>query len=115
MPTAPLTGFILAGGKSTRMGRDKALLDWHGRTLLAHMVGLLETAADEVHVVGRYPLLDRAPSRGPLSGIARALEFSSTEANLVLAVDLPYLTKDFLIYFRSLIERSGRRVLVCKI
>jgi len=115
MPAMSMTGFILAGGKSERMGRDKALLDWHGRTLLAHMVGLLETAADEVQVVGRDRLPDRVPGRGPLSGIATALEMTSTDANLILAVDLPFLTKDFLLYLRSRIERSSRRVIACKI
>src|SRR5881628_587586 len=115
MAPMSMTGFILAGGKSERMGRDKALLDWHGRTLLAHMIGLLETAADEVQVVGRDRLPDRVPGRGPLSGIATALEMTSTDANLILAVDLPFLMKDFLLYFRSRIETSNRRVIACKI
>src|SRR5437667_12448710 len=110
MPAMSMTGFILAGGKSEQKGRAKALLTWHVRPLLEHMVGLLETAADEVQVVGRDRLPDRIPGRGPLSGIATALEMTSTDANLILAVDLPFLTKDFLLYLRSRIERSGRRV-----
>ena len=52
MTTTPISGFILAGGQSTRMGRDKALLDWHGTPLLNHMIGLLEQATDDVKVVG---------------------------------------------------------------
>lgn len=111
----PLTGFVLAGGKSTRMGRDKAALDWHGRTLLEHMVGLLSEAADQVHVVGRDQLPDRLPGLGPLSGIATALEFTSTDANLVIAVDLPHLTKDFLKYLRSKVENSSHPLVACKI
>jgi molybdopterin-guanine dinucleotide biosynthesis protein A len=50
---------------------------------------LLNEATDTVHVVGREPLPDRLPGLGPLSGIATALEFSSTDANLIGAVDLP--------------------------
>ena len=115
MSTVPVNGFILAGGQSSRMGRDKALLDWHGRTLVSHMIHILGTATDEVQVVGRDPLPDRIPGRGPLSGIATALEVSSTDTNLILAVDLPFLTKDFLLYFRSQIERSSRRLFACKI
>ena len=115
MSTVPVNGFILAGGKSSRMGRDKALLDWHGRALVSHMTHILETVTDEVQVVGRDPLPDRVPGRGPLSGIATALEVSSTDANLILAVDLPFLTKDFLLYFRSLIESTSRRLFACKI
>src|SRR5947209_4054235 len=108
-------GFVLAGGKSTRMGRDKALLDWHGKTLLDHMVDLLRNVADPVHVVGRDPLTDQLPGLGPLSGIATALEASSTDANLIVAVDLPHLTRDFLKYLRSRLENSSHALLACKI
>ena len=110
-----LNGFILAGGKSTRMRQDKALLDWHGRPLLLHMVDLLRSATDDVQVVGRDRLPDRLPGCGPLSGIATALAVTSSDANLILAVDLPLLTEDFLIYLRSQIERSNRPLFVCKI
>src|SRR4030095_15536507 len=79
-----LSGFILAGGKSARMGRDKALLDWHGRTLLDHMTELISNVTDEVHVIGRARFPDRLPGLGPLSGIATALETSATDANLVV-------------------------------
>ena len=112
---ALLNGFILAGGTSRRMGRDKALLDWHGRPLLAHMIDLLQAAADQVEVVGRDPLPDRQPGLGPLSGIATALKISSTDANLIVAVDIPLLTKDFLIYLRFRIQNSKHPLLVCKI
>jgi molybdopterin-guanine dinucleotide biosynthesis protein A len=111
----PMTGFVLAGGKSTRMGRDKALLDWNGRTLLDHMTNLLSDITEQVWVVGRDQLPDRLPGLGPLSGIATALEVSSTDANLIIAVDLPHLTKDFLKYWRSRIENSGYPLLACKI
>src|SRR5207237_2347908 len=111
----PVNGFILAGGKSRRMGRDKALLDWQGRPLLSHMVDLLRSATDDVQVVGRDPLPDRLPGRGPLSGIATALAITSSDANLIVAVDLPLLTKDFLTYLRLQIEHSSRPLFVCKI
>jgi molybdenum cofactor guanylyltransferase len=111
----PLTGFVLAGGKSTRMGTDKALLDWHGRTLLTHMTDLLRGVTENVLVVGRAPLPDRLPERGPLSGIATALETTSTDANLVLAVDLPHLTQDFLKYLRVRTENSSHPLVACNI
>jgi molybdopterin-guanine dinucleotide biosynthesis protein A len=110
-----LTGFVLAGGKSSRMGRDKALLDWHGRTLLEHMVDLLSAVANPVQIVGRDPLPDRVPGSGPLSGIATALEISQTDANVVVAVDLPLLTNDFLKYLRSRMETSRHAILASKI
>src|SRR5262245_10528748 len=111
----PLTGFVLAGGKSTRMGTDKAQLDWHGRTLLTHMTDLLRGVTEDVLVVGRAPLPDRLPERGPLSGIATALETTSTDANLILAVDLPHLTQDFLKYLRVRPENSSHPLVACKI
>jgi molybdopterin-guanine dinucleotide biosynthesis protein A len=110
-----LSGFILAGGKSSRMGRDKALLDWKGRTLLEHMVKLLSDVADPVQVVGRPPLTDRLQGLGPLSGISTALETSESDANLVVAVDLPFLSTDFLKYLRSQAEESTDLVIACKI
>jgi molybdopterin-guanine dinucleotide biosynthesis protein A len=110
-----LSGFVLAGGKSTRMGRDKALLPWRGHTLLDHMVELLQTVVDPVQVVGRSHLPDRLPGLGPLSGIATGLEATSTDANLFVAVDLPFLTEEFLQYLRARIENSSRPLLACKI
>jgi len=116
MSTSPgLTGFILAGGKSARMGRDKALLDWHGRTLLHHMTELISHVADEVHVIGRGRFPDRLPGLGPLSGIATALETSATDANLVVAVDLPKLTQEFLKYLTSEAEQANDPLTACKI
>jgi len=96
------------------MGRDKALLDWHGRTLLQHMVDLISAATDRIHVVGRDPLPDRLPDHGPLSGIATALETSQTNAILVVAVDLPFLTKEFLKYLKSQAELSGSHLITCE-
>jgi molybdenum cofactor guanylyltransferase len=115
MTTTRMSGFVLAGGQSTRMGRDKALLDWHGSPLLSHMVTLLQHPTDSVKVVGRDHLPDRLPGRGPLSGIATALTITSTDNNLIVAVDLPLLTKDFLMFFRRTAEHSKRPLLACKI
>src|SRR5262249_53875836 len=110
-PQVDLSGFVLAGGKSTRMGQDKALLTWGSHTLLEHMVELLQTVASPVQVVGRDPLPDRLPGLGPLSGIATGLEVSFTDANIFVAVDLPFLTKDFLNFLRKRIQNSSQPLL----
>src|SRR5262249_49462405 len=110
-----VNGFVLAGGKSLRFGRDKALLDWHGRTLLQHMVELLASVTDQVRVVGRYPLPDLVAGCGPLSGILTALETSETDSNIVVAVDLPLLTKEFLKYLNSRGIISRHQIVACKI
>lgn len=110
-----MNGFVLAGGLSSRMGRDKCLLDWHGRTLLSHMVHLLSTAADPVRIIGREEFPDTVAGRGPLSGIATALRLSGSPMALVVAVDLPLLTTEFLKDFRIRAGRSECPVVACKI
>jgi len=56
-----VSGFVLAGGKSLRMGRDKAIMEFQGHTLLEHMVRLVSTAASAVRIVGREDLPDKFP------------------------------------------------------
>jgi molybdopterin-guanine dinucleotide biosynthesis protein A len=101
---ASLTGFVLAGGKSSRMGRDKALLELGGQTLLARALGLLGTAVAEVRIVGDHAKFssfgvvveDILADHGPLGGIHAALKASRSELNLILAVDLPLVKPAFL-------------------
>ena len=112
---SPASGFILAGGQSVRLGRDKATLDWHGRSLLEHMVELMSSACDSVQVVGRGNLPDVHPGLGPIGGIFTALSSSTTDLNLIVGVDLPLLTSRFLNYLRSRSESSSRDLVVCKI
>ena len=98
---------ILAGGKSSRMGRDKAFLEIGGTTLLARQIGLArEMDAGEIFISGRadvnYPafgcqiLLDKFPDAGPFAGIERALDAMKSPVLLVLAVDLPEMSVGFL-------------------
>src|SRR4051812_25688997 len=112
---SPASGFILAGGQSVRLGRDKATLDWHGQPLLHHMVEVLSTVCDPVRVVGRGDLPDRTPGLGPMGGIITALASSTNAVNLIVAVDLPLLTSRFLNYLKQRCESSSRDLVVCKI
>jgi molybdopterin-guanine dinucleotide biosynthesis protein A len=109
----PISAFILAGGKGTRMGTDKAALRWGAGTLLDHMSELLAAAADSVRVVGRDPLLDRNPGRGPVEGIATALAATRTRDNLIVAVDLPLLDPTFLRYLALRCRITPADLLVC--
>ena len=110
-----INGFVLAGGRSLRMGQDKAMLEWQGQPMLDHMVELLSTAAGRVRIIGRDALPDRIPGCGPLGGILTALETTETHKNLIVAVDLPLLTTGFLQMFRAKWARSTRHILACKI
>lgn len=108
---APLLGLLLVGGQSTRMGRDKWALEYHGRSQLAHAAALLAEVTDGVFISARpgqtlpdtgHPVfVDRIEGRGPLGGIATAQLEKPAAAWLVIAVDLPHLTRDAL---RQLIE-----------
>jgi molybdopterin-guanine dinucleotide biosynthesis protein A len=98
-------GYVLTGGASTRMGKDKALLHFRGRRLVEWVAQQVEAAAGSVTLVGpvsRYGFLglpvieDRHAGCGPLSGIEAALAHSDTEWILVAACDMPNLTAPFL-------------------
>jgi molybdenum cofactor guanylyltransferase len=105
-------GFILAGGKSSRMGCDKALLEIGGESLIARAAVLLQSVTGEPTIIASpslyssvgFPLVaDDWLDCGPLGGIATALRVSSAHWNLVIACDLPYLTKAWLDF---LVERA---------
>ncbi len=106
-----LAAFILAGGKSTRMGTDKAFVTFNGRTLLERACALARSVAADVRIVGDpakfaefHPVVeDIFPGCGPLGGIHASLRASSSDLNLMLAVDMPLVTTGLLDY---LIERA---------
>lgn len=99
-----VTAFVLAGGKSTRMGRDKAFLEMDGQTLLERAIAKARAVTEQVWIVGDQekfskfgPVVgDTYHERGPLGGIHIALTNSVSEWNLILAVDLPFVKPEFL-------------------
>ena len=104
-------GFLLAGGKSTRMRRDKALLEFEGEPLVSRGLGKLREVCAEVAIAGGVHLgefgrviSDETPGCGPLGGIVAALEQSSCEWNLFLAVDMPFVRVEVL---RALLAAAG--------
>jgi molybdenum cofactor guanylyltransferase len=113
-------GYVLAGGASRRMGRDKALLLEDGLPLVARAARLVAEVAGRCSIVapaGRYEglgweiLSDSWPGEGPLGGILTALESGHAEWNLIVAVDMPLLDAEFLT--RLLAEaRNGAETVV---
>lgn len=107
-----LSAFILAGGKSTRMGADKAFVMLDGRTLLARMLELARSVTSDVRIVGDSakfasfaPVVEDIFSGcGPLGGIHAALHASRSELNLIVAVDVPFVTPALL---QLLIKRAS--------
>jgi molybdopterin-guanine dinucleotide biosynthesis protein A len=100
---APLAGLVLAGGRSTRMRRDKATLEFGGETQLARACRLVSrhaprtfvsVRADQVHddERARFPqIVDQLADAGPAAGILAALAALPDHAWLIVAVDLPLL------------------------
>lgn len=115
-----LTAFILAGGKSTRMGADKAFVELQGRPLIARALELARTVTSDVRIVGSSdkfgsfgPVVeDIFRDAGPLGGIHAALRNSPSDLNLIFAVDLPFLSPEFLHYLVARAQDSTALVTV---
>lgn len=92
-----MTGIVLAGGKSRRMGKDKAQLSWHNGTLLTVAVDVLAPICNQIVVVGPIRELprsvqwtqDRYIGKGPLAGLHAGLSETTNEGAIVLACDMP--------------------------
>ena len=104
-----LFGLILAGGHSKRMGQDKTLLSYHGKPQVEHVRGLLKGVCAEVFISAKdkkgdtlgCPLLidhQQFADAGPLTGILSAMSAYPDESWLVMACDLPFVTKKTLQY-----------------
>ncbi len=96
----PLYGLVLAGGHSTRMGRDKGEIAYHGTRQRSHLFALLSQCCEQVYISCREEqqgslgpnepfILDQYSAEGPLKGILSAHEAHPKVAWLVVAVDLP--------------------------
>ncbi|MCU4173726.1 molybdenum cofactor guanylyltransferase [Carboxylicivirga sp. N1Y90] len=98
-----ISGVVLAGGKSSRMGADKGMLDYKGKKLVSYAIELLEAYCDEIIISTNSPLYgqfgfkviaDSFLSKGPLSGIYEGLKFATNDKVLVLSCDMPNLNKE---------------------
>jgi molybdenum cofactor guanylyltransferase len=123
-----VSGYVQAGGGSTRFGKDKALVELGGRTMLARTTELVASVCREAIIVaaaGKYPdppaplLADRWPGQGPLGGILTALQSSALRGtpstwNLIVGCDMPFLARDWLEFLCQRAERSAAQVVVAE-
>ena len=108
---AGLSGIVLAGGKSQRMGRNKALMELGGKTLISRVLDKLSRLCDELIIsaseVEKYAHLparvvpDAIPGRGALSGVHTGLAAMRNERAVVVACDLPFLSLPLLRYMAA--------------
>lgn len=101
----PLTGILLAGGKSSRMGSEKGMVAYKGKPLIQYGIDLLSGYTDKIIISSANPAYkrfglelvpDEIAGQGPAAGIAAALRHSLTPWNLVLACDLPFLEPELI-------------------
>lgn len=120
-PASEVAGFVLAGGRSSRMGRDKALLEIAGVALVVRTVRTLAPMAHSVRVIGFLTgavppglriLPDDYPGAGPLGAIETGLAHSKQPWSLVVACDMPYLTRAWLGYLIARALTSAADVLL---
>ena len=107
------TGILLAGGLSSRMGREKGLIIWKGKSLAEHAINILaplcenmiiSANSDHYHAFGFPVIRDVFPDCGPMGGIYSALAISGTRKNLVIPSDTPFVTTEI---YRYLISFKG--------
>ncbi len=106
------TGVVLVGGGSTRMGEDKALLTFEGRTFLDRALDVLDPVVDDLLVigdpakyghVGPFVIADESPGKGPLGGLVTAMRYTSNARVLLLACDMLGVTGALLLRLKELL------------
>lgn len=118
MSNADITGIVLAGGKSSRMGTDKSLLKWKGITLVERAIDLLKPFCSQVIIssnnfvydfTGHETWPDELPQQAPIVGIFSCLKRSATDVNIILSCDMPYVSADLITH---LLGCSGKHAVV---
>jgi molybdopterin-guanine dinucleotide biosynthesis protein A len=124
-----ISAFILTGGASSRMGKAKGLLEFGGEPLIIRIARTIEPLVSSVIAVGpseRYAALglaviedqkfgivnERSKSPGPLAGIASALSASRTDWNLIVACDLPYLSREWVAWLLARTNVSSAQIIM---
>ncbi len=103
-----ISGIILSGGKSTRMGENKSLMKINGKTVIEHVRDLMKNIFSKVILITNTPAeyeflgldtyKDIYTQMGPLAGIHSGLTYSSTEKNFIISCDIPLMTEQMIKY-----------------
>ena len=116
-----ITGIILAGGKSSRMGSDKGFVIYNDKPFIQYIIDALQPLVDEIIIVSNNPdydafklkrVNDIIENAGPIAGLYSGLHHSNTVMNLVLSCDIPLINKDVL---EQLISQKSEEIDVIQI
>ncbi len=109
-----MTGVILSGGKNTRMGTNKAFLEFNGERLIDRTISIFKEIFDEIIVVTNEPLSylnldvtivsDVIKGKGALGGVYSGIFYASSDHVFITACDLPFLNTSFIEYMMGSIE-----------
>jgi molybdopterin-guanine dinucleotide biosynthesis protein A len=110
-----MTGVILAGGKSKRMGQNKALMDHRGKPLIQHVLETIRPLTERQMIIGDPALYegfgvpvhaDAFTGKGPLAGLHSALKHSTTDLNFIVGCDMPNIDRSILDHLSGHLDES---------
>lgn len=113
-----IEAFVLAGGKSSRMGEDKGLISFQGRPMIAHVLETLEKTGLPVKIVandktykqfGYTVVPDLVQEKGPLGGLLTAYQNTRADQILLVSCDMPFIQEELVL---KLVEEAGSQNIV---
>ncbi len=121
MNESQLTGIILSGGKSSRMGKEKGLVDFQGKPLISYAIDALKPLVQNIIIgannqlsdykkLGYLIVEDEIKNIGPIGGVLSTLRYSETKYNIILSCDMPFINTELLHYLN--IKIQGYEVVV---
>lgn len=110
-----ITGIILSGGKGSRMGEEKGLVQFNGKPLICHSIETIQNFCDRIIIsansqtekysaIGYQVIKDRLKGIGPIGGLLSCLEQSDTRYNFVISCDTPFIPRELYPYLLESIE-----------
>lgn len=114
-----ITGIVLSGGKSSRMGREKGLCEFNGKMLVQYAIEALKPFCERIIIIANIAgyekfsyevFTDKIKDLGPIGGIYTGLSYSKTEDNFVLSCDMPMISNQLIEYI--LLNRKQKQIVV---
>lgn len=116
-----IPAYILAGGKSTRMGTEKGLVELQGKAFISHIIDVLSPVTKEINIISNnrayeqfgYPLIpDLIKEKGPMAGIYTGLLHSKEEFNLFLSCDIPLINEKLLLHLITKAQEKNQTTVI---